>query len=127
MESNRMNKRRFGADGERIAQDFLIKKGYQMLFTNYRVGRLGEIDIIARQGEYICFIEVKTRTGTTFGMPSEAVTRKKQENIRRIAGVCINQYKLHRCNIRFDVIEILGRRRNGAFEVEEINLLENAF
>lgn len=127
MESNNINKRSFGAEGERIAVKDLMRKGYRILATNYRVGRLGEIDIIARQGEYICFVEVKTRSNTFFGMPAEAVTRKKQENIRKIASVYINQFKLHNCNVRFDIVEILGSKRKGEFEAKEINVLQNAF
>lgn len=121
------NKRSFGTEGERIAAKFLKDRGYRLLFSNYRVGRLGEIDIIATQGEYICFIEVKTRSGLYFGLPSEAVTQKKQQTIRKIAGVYINQFKLDGCNIRFDIVEITGSKRGMSFEVDNINLIKDAF
>ena len=127
MELNKENKRSFGSAGEKAAIKHLVKMGYRILFCNYRVGRLGEIDIIARHKEYICFIEVKTRRNTCFGIPSEAVNRKKQDNIRRIASIYINQNKLHNCNIRFDIVEIIGVRNNNCFEVKNINLLQNAF
>lgn len=128
MEAKRVNKRSFGSIGEDIAASYLERNNYTILTRNYRVGRLGELDIIAKEGEYICFIEVKTRTSIFFGMPSEAVNYKKQVNIRRLASIYISQHKLHSANIRFDVIEILGNRKNtGQFEVGSINLIQNAF
>lgn len=121
------NKRSFGSLGEKIAADYLVKHGYKIITRNYRVGRFGEIDIIAREKEYICFIEVKTRTGTFFGMPSEAVNRKKQEVIARLASIYINQYGLYDSNPRFDIVEVLVGRKGGFVKVESINIIKNAF
>ena len=127
MVSNNLNKRAFGTLGEKIASEFLAKSGYKIIYHNYRVGKLGEIDIIAIDREYICFIEVKTRTSTYFGMPSEAVTTKKQATIHKIASIYLNQHKLYNRNVRFDIVEIIGSKNESNFEVKTINLIQNAF
>lgn len=128
MDATKRNKRSFGNVGESIAVDYLRKNNYSILVRNYRVGRLGEIDIIARDGEYICFIEVKTRSSTIFGMPSEAVNFRKQENIRMLASIYLSNFKLHDNNIRFDIVEIIGTKNStGSFNASSINLIRNAF
>ena len=73
-----------GKEGEALAVSFCRKKGYRILEKNYRTV-FGEIDIIARDGEMIVFIEVKTRTDDTFGYPFEAVDARKREKIRKVA------------------------------------------
>ena len=127
MEKSTYNKRSLGTEGEKAASDFLTKNGYKILCCNFRAGKLGEIDIIAHSGEYICFVEVKTRTSTVFGTPSEAVNYKKRENIKKIAWIYIKQHQLQSSFIRFDVLEILGVRKNNLFEPKNINLIKNAF
>ncbi|MDF2988873.1 MAG: hypothetical protein K0R50_4383 [Eubacterium sp.] len=119
------NTRKTGSMGERLAVEFLCRNNYTILKTNYRVGRIGEIDIIAHDSEYICFIEVKTRHTHTFGTPSEAVTAAKQKKIRQIASIYLsNTYKTNRC-VRFDVIEIILSKPDD--KITTINLLKNAF
>ena len=71
-------KKLLGRAGEKLAVDFLKKKGFKILKTNYKTV-VGEIDIIAQDREYIVFIEVKTRSSDNYGLPREAVDRKKQE------------------------------------------------
>ena len=78
------NKRMEGSRYEKLAARYLEQKGMDILELNYRC-RTGEIDIIARDGEYLVFVEVKYRSGASFGDPSEAVTAKKQERIRKTA------------------------------------------
>lgn len=123
-----LNRRSLGAEGERMAAEFLIANNYKILKTNFRVGRLGEIDIIAREKEYICFIEVKTRRTLSFGSPGEAVTPAKQQKIRQIAAIYIsNSGSSDQC-IRFDVVEvIMSKTREGTNKAESINLIRNAF
>lgn len=70
--------------GERICVEWLLSQGYEILHTNYRC-RLGEVDIIAKKGGSIAFVEVKTRSGPHLGAPEEAVTPAKQLRIRRTA------------------------------------------
>ena len=79
----------FGREGERIAVDYLTEKGYRILRRNYRFGR-GEIDIIAQDGTELVFVEVKTRRTSAFGEPEEAVTPKKQSQIRTVAAAGSN-------------------------------------
>lgn len=113
-----MNKRSVGASYEGIACDYLKNRGYTILEKNYR-NRAGEIDIIAMDGEYICFIEVKYRRDRGCGMPLEAVNFKKQKNIIKVAKYYL-MMKGHTewTPCRFDVVAIEG---------EDITLLQNAF
>jgi putative endonuclease len=95
-----------GVIGENISERYLLKEGYEILERNFRC-RLGEIDIIARRGSYICFVEVKTRHGNFFGNPCEAVNHIKQKRIWRIAEFYIQKNKLFDFSFRFDVIEVV--------------------
>ncbi len=123
-----LNKRRLGADGEEKAVQFLQKQNYKILKTNFRVGRLGEIDIIAGIGEYICFIEVKTRRSLTYGTPGEAVTALKQKKIKQLASIFLSKTFNTNQYIRFDVIEIiLTQQKNTSDEIVSINHIINAF
>ena len=113
-----LNKRQIGTEYEQKAVALLLEKGYKILEMNYR-NRMGEIDIIAKQGEYLCFVEVKFRTDNTFGSPLEAVDAKKQKQIRKVAKYYLMSHgKNEWTPCRFDVI---------AYEGKEITHLENAF
>jgi putative endonuclease len=69
-----------GKWGEEIAENYLIQKGYEILFRNWR-SRYGELDLIARKENVISIVEVKTRRGLTLGWPEESITPKKQEHL----------------------------------------------
>lgn len=113
-----MNKRQVGSDYEHQAAKYLEERGLSILEMNYR-NRSGEIDIIAKDGEYICFIEVKFRTSNQFGSPLEAVNLRKQAQIRKVALYYLMKHGLSEWTpCRFDVI---------AFEGEELTHLVNAF
>lgn len=123
------NKREYGSLGEIIAYDYLIKNNFKILKQNYRYGRLGEIDIIALENDYVCFIEVKTRSSTLFGTPAEAVNYKKQNKIKKLAQIFLKENNLSDKPLRFDILEIIleynkYRRSN---KVKYINLIRNAF
>jgi len=120
------NKMSLGKLGENSAREYLIKKDYKIIKTNFRVGRLGEIDIIATCGEYLCFIEVKTRSSTVFGLPCEAVNYRKQNTIRKIASIYISHLN-QETQARFDIVEIIGYQKGNELEISSINLLQNAF
>lgn len=120
-------KRSFGKAGEQIAADFLRKKGYKIIEQNFRFGKLGEIDIISLENEYICFIEVKTRTGTAFGLPCESVNKRKQRNIIKLAQIYLKENNLTEKNVRFDVVEVIAETIKGSISVKDINLIRNAF
>ena len=80
--------------------------------------------MIAKDGDYICFIEVKTRCGSLFGNPCEAVTYPKQQRICKTAQMYILKKKLFKFNFRFDVIEVILNKENGS---SSIKLINNAF
>jgi len=122
-----MNKRGFGKQGEQIAAEYLEKNGFTILERNFRSGRLGEIDIIASENDYICFVEVKTRTGTEFGTPIEAVNFDKRNKIKSLAWIYIKSKNLSNVNMRFDIVEIMGKREGSNLLPEKINLVRSAF
>ena len=101
-----MNRRSFGAQGEADARAFLVQQGARILETNYR-RPTGEIDIIARQGKTLLFVEVKRRSSLRYGRPAEAVNRQKQAHILRTAQLYLQEKRLGDVPIRFDVIEVL--------------------
>lgn len=114
----KLNQRRLGSEKEKLAAEFLEKQGYYILEMNFRC-RQGEIDIIAREGRYLVFAEVKYRADGRNGEPEEAVDAGKQRTIHRVA-----QYYLYRNRLsentpcRFDVVGIKGN---------EIRVTRNAF
>lgn len=122
-----MNKRSLGSIGETIAADYLVKNGFTIIEKNYRSGRFGEIDIIAVENEYICFIEVKTRTSCFFGTPIESVRYEKRKKIKALAWIYIKHRNLGERNMRFDIVEITGKRINEEFIPAQINLVRSAF
>ena len=95
-----------GNRGENAACRFLRRQGYKILLRNCR-SQWGEIDIIARDGDWIVFVEVKTRSSQAAGHPSEAVTRRKQIQLTKLALVWLKQRRLLDHRARFDVIAIL--------------------
>lgn len=113
-----MNKRSIGAVYERQAAEYLKSKGYQILENNYRC-RIGEIDLIARDGRYLVFVEVKYRSDGFCGNALEAVTVRKQHTIRRVAQFyLLSHYLSEDIPCRFDVVGITGA---------EISLVKDAF
>jgi putative endonuclease len=115
--------KQIGKLGEDIASKHILNNGYTLLERNFR-SKNGEIDIIAKDGKFLVFIEVKTRKGIKFGYPREAVDWFKQNKIKSIAGLYLAKKKLWDSNIRFDVVEILL----GEFdEVMSVSLIKNAF
>lgn len=101
-----INKRAVGSQYEKLATAYLMEKGYQILYNNYYC-KMGEIDIIARDHEYIVFIEVKYRRTKQFGYPREAVTYQKRKHILRTAQYYLLTQIGREQACRFDVIEIL--------------------
>lgn len=95
-----------GKAGQKAAETYLLKKGYSIIDRNFHT-RSGELDIVARNEDYIVFVEVKARKGLEYGYPREAVTRTKQKRIIRTALVYLTQNHLTDSNIRFDVVEVL--------------------
>ena len=110
-----------GKEGERVAEQYLKKKGYTLVERNYRCA-VGEVDLIALDRRVIVFVEVKTRSGHGFGTPLEAVQPRKQRKMIQAAQFFLTQKKLHQRDARFDVVGISWP--GGQPVVEHI---ENAF
>ena len=116
------NNQKFGEKSESIASDYLAKKmGYKILQKNYRT-KIGEIDIIAKDGNTIVFIEVKARRSLFYGSSKYAVTFGKQKKISMVALYYLKTKKLSNAKARFDVVAI-----NFSRKVPEIEIIKNAF
>jgi putative endonuclease len=94
-----------GKAGEEVAVQYLCQQGYQILERNYRC-RLGEIDLIARDGRTLAFIEVKTRRSQRFGPAAAAVTLEKQRHLIKASQVYLIQKREAHALCRFDVVTI---------------------
>lgn len=116
-----------GQRGEQIASMLLQRKGFRIEALNWRLGRLGELDIVAlhpQQG-ILAFVEVKTRKNLLKGSPLEAITPRKVRQILTLAEAYMAQHpNLAHCQIRFDVIGIYFAGNNRPAEIEHV---ENAF
>lgn len=112
-----------GVWGEAAARGYLTRAGYQIVDCNFRT-RFGEIDIIAQAGEYLVFVEVKTRKNARFAAAREYVTPAKQARILAAAEIWLQGHPTM-LQPRFDVIEVYGEE--GAPLPPRINHLENAF
>ena len=95
-----------GRWGEELALKYLKTKRYRILKTGFRLFR-GEIDIIAYDGDTLVFVEVKTRRGTKFGSPEEAITPAKRDQLRRIAQGFLTVNHLEETPCRFDVLALV--------------------
>ena len=97
-----------GGYGESIAAAYLTDAGLRVLDRNWRC-RDGELDIVARDGDALVFCEVKTRRGTGYGQPVEAVGRIKQRRLRILAQRWLAEHEEHAPELRFDVVGVLVR------------------
>ena len=109
-----------GSEGEDIAAAYLKNKGYSILYRNYKTP-YGEADIVAKDKETVVFVEVKTRTNKSFGLPFESVNFRKQEKLKRIALFYLKNSKAQ-VNLRFDVISITSEDGR-----HDINHIKEAF
>ena len=112
-----MNKREVWVKGEAAAKRYLEKKGYRILAENYTT-HTSEIDIIAKDGDVLVFVEVKARESTDFGEPIEAITPYKVRKIALAAQQYLVAKRLMGASVRFDVVEVL---------CGEVRHTENAF
>ncbi len=117
-----MKRRETGILGEKLAKDFLEKRGYRILEVNYRCPE-GEIDIIARHRDYLVFVEVRTKRSLEFGSPEESITPTKRERLRTVAS----HYQQTHNNLpqlwRIDVVAIELDQKGKPSRIE---LIENA-
>ena len=94
-----------GKDGEDLACRELARRGYAIVERRFRV-RSGELDIVARDGPVLVFVEVKTRAGRRFGNPAEAVTPVKQRRLAQLANAYLVRHRLSDCPCRFDIVSV---------------------
>ncbi len=104
-----------GNIGEVLAENFLKKKGYLVLERNFST-KIGEIDLICKDKDYIVFVEVKTRTSNRFGYPREAINFAKQQKVRKTAQIYLKKKHLYDVDCRFDCIEVLGDKEECEIE-----------
>ena len=117
-----MKRRDTGILGEKIAGDFLKKRGYHILEINYRCPE-GEIDIVAKHRDYLVFIEVRTKKSLEFGSPEESITPAKKERMKAAAS----HYRQTRNDLpslwRIDVVAVELDQKGKPLRIE---LIENA-
>ena len=111
-----------GQIGEKAAVAFLEHRGFHVLQRNFR-NKLGEIDIVAKDGDTICFIEVKTRKTDAFGSPLESITAAKQRKIIHVALSYLKSQGRVEANVRFDVVSVIL----GDEEGPQVEVIKNAF
>lgn len=113
-----------GKWGEERAECYLKRLGYRILGRRVRVGRWDELDLVARDGEVLVFVEVKARKSEMYGRPSTAVDRGKRRALSRAAVRYLKALKYPRVYFRFDVVEVIGSPESGEPIVRHI---DNAF
>jgi putative endonuclease len=114
-------RQQFGEAGEALAARLLRQRGYKIIETNHR-NPLGEIDLIARDGGSLVFVEVKTRQNLHFGNPKWAVTLRKQRKLSMVALYYLKITGQSQSKARFDVVAI-----HSAGLRPEIEIIQNAF
>jgi len=101
-----LERRERGLRSEKLAEEHLRRQGYRILARNFRC-RMGELDLVALDGEELVFVEVRSRTSEAYGAPEESVVRRKQARLRRVA----EYYLLHSGRpdafCRFDVVGVV--------------------
>ena len=111
----------FGKAAEIAAVKFLAAQGYKILRRNYKT-KFSEIDIIAKDKDVLCFVEVKARHSDKFGQPSEALSRNKQRQISKAAICYLKETNALGRLARFDVVTLLYAR-----DLPAVDLIKNAF
>jgi len=117
-----MKRRDIGILGEKLAKDFLKRKGYYIIETNYRCQE-GEIDIIGRHDDSLVFVEVRTKTSLKFGSPEESITPAKKERMKATAAYYQQTHTNLPSQWRIDVVAI---ELNQQGKLSRIDLIENA-
>lgn len=112
-----------GIYGEDLALKYFLNMGYTLLRKNYRT-RHGEIDLILKHKDILCFVEVKTRYNNNFGSPGQCIDTKKKKRIIKASLIYIYSEKLLKYNVRYDVVEVVLNYKNDSYD---INHIEGAF
>ena len=117
-----MKRRDTGILGEKLARDFLKKRGYHIWETNYRCPE-GEIDIVAKHEDSLVFIEVRTKKSLEFGSPEESITPAKMEKLRATAARYLQAHDNLPLLWRIDVVAVELSQKG---KLSRIELIENA-
>jgi putative endonuclease len=107
-----------GRQGEQVAAEYLQRAGFRILDRNWRCTD-GEIDIVAAERRVLVVCEVKTRSGTRYGTPIEAITRQKRNRLRRLAVRWVIAHGLLFDEVRVDIVGVL-RSASGEFAIEHV-------
>ncbi len=118
-----LSKRELGTLGEKLAGDFLKKRHYHILETNYRCSTLGEIDIIATHKKELVFVEVRTKTSLSYGLPEESITTAKKKKLVSLAFHYLQTHKGLPSSWRIDVVAV---ELDKGGKVKRIEIIENA-
>ena len=110
---------RLGRRGETLAAKALEQRGWRILARNYKAGRR-EIDIVARRGRLLLFVEVKARAGTGYGPPEAAVTRLKRREIEAVALDYLTRHVRDDVDVRFDVVSVWALPGGGTMRIHHI-------
>jgi putative endonuclease len=113
-----------GERGERAAARFLRSQGYKVLARRFR-GKHGEIDLVARDGDTLAFVEVKTRGSDQFGAPADAVDGEKRRHLTSCAREYLKLLEFPRIPVRFDIVEVYWD--DDAGRARECRLIQGAF
>ena len=114
-----------GKKGEELAVAELKKLKFKILERNYKC-ILGEVDIVAKEKGTLVFVEVKTRAGTGYGAPQEAITLLKRREVEAVAAQFVDRHGLHGLAVRFDAVAIVVLRRSSGSEIS-IEHVEDAW
>lgn len=116
---------KLGREGEQAAAEYLVSKGMQIVERNWRTRR-GEVDLIVRDGEYICFVEVRTKMLAMHGHPLETITEDKQRQVIQVAMQYLQKHGLEESAVRFDAVGVVKDGEQwrishipGAFEADD--------
>ena len=108
-----------GNYGEELAISYLKGMKYHVLFHSFKC-KQGEVDIIAKTHDIICFIEVKSRYSRLYGAPMESITYSKRNRIINTAKCYLYINNIENCNVRFDVMELLFNNTNNSYKINHI-------
>jgi len=115
-----------GMLGEEAAVKALEKQGYKIIERNYRT-KMGEIDIIAKDSEYTCFVEVRLRKTNDFGTPADTIDERKQQKIIKTAQMYAVKNDIYDMPMRFDAVLINAKVQNGKLVDKKVEIIKNAF
>src|SRR5271157_3252850 len=117
-----MKRKTTGTIGEKLAADFLTEQGYEIIETNYRC-KEGEVDIIAKDGDVLVFIEVRAKNSRTFGSPEESITARKKEHLKNVAA---RYQETHDCLLQQPRIDFVAVELDTGGNPRRIEVIKNA-